>query len=439
MWHRKNEQIIKTETMEKKTINDLVDAIQQIRPEPREKVENFVREFFNVIRRALIRERFVKVKGLGTFKLVDVSPRESVDVNTGERIEIEGHLKVTFTPDNAMRDAVNRPFAHLQAFVINEGTDIEEMSRTDGFKLDEETEFSEALPNQDVVKPEYDSAKAATSNADSKDDEVVDFVVEENVNDIPKKKETPAVTQTQEVTAENGEDNSDGSDKKTDENSNDEAVTSEVAESRESSNTEERGAIPEADERTMPVTEDEESEVLPIKTTRRWLKITLLSLSGVLLLVVGYLAGHYRLLTPNSNMQPEKVAPVVPAVKVPVKQSPKPKPMVEAKKDTVRTDSVKETTVVKQKPVEPVVKKPKPVVPIVTPEPGDEYIITGVKGIYKLQPGEGLYRVARREYGNKSFIKYILKLNEFPNPDNIPVGTEIKLPKLVERGNSTAK
>ena len=200
MWHRKNEQIIKTETMEKKTINDLVDAIQQIRPEPREKVENFVREFFNVIRRALIRERFVKVKGLGTFKLVDVSPRESVDVNTGERIEIEGHLKVTFTPDNAMRDAVNRPFAHLQAFVINEGTDIEEMSRTDGFKLDEETEFSESLPNQDVVKQEYDSAKAATSNADSKDDEVVDFVVEENVNDIPKKKETPAVTQTQEVT-----------------------------------------------------------------------------------------------------------------------------------------------------------------------------------------------------------------------------------------------
>ena len=113
--------------------------------------------------------------------------------------------------------------------------------------------------------------------------------------------------------------------------------------------------------------------------------------------------------------------------------------MVEAKKETVRTDSVKETTVVKQKPVEPVVNKPKPVAPIVTPEPGDEYIITGVKGIYKLQPGEGLYRVARREYGNKSFIKYILKLNEFPNPDNIPVGTEIKLPKLVERGNSTAK
>ena len=216
-------------------------------------------------------------------------------------------------------------------------------------------------------------------------------------------------------------------------------MTSEVAESRESSNTEESGAIPEANERIMPVTEDEESEVPPIKTTRCWLKTTLLSLSGVLLLAVGYLAGHYRLLTPNSNLQPEKVAPIVPAVKVPVKQSTEPKPMVEAKKETVRTDSVKETTVVKQKPVEPVVKKPKPVVPIVTPEPGDEYIITGVKGIYKLQPGEGLYRVARREYGNKSFIKYILKLNEFPNPDNIPVGTEIKLPKLVERGNSTAK
>ena len=61
------------------------------------------------------------------------------------------------------------------------------MSRTDGFKLDEETEFSESLPNQDIVK-QVDTTKAATSDADSKDDEVVDFVVEENVNDIPKRK-----------------------------------------------------------------------------------------------------------------------------------------------------------------------------------------------------------------------------------------------------------
>ena len=73
--------------------------------------ERFIALMIDVINEGVQRERQVKIKGLGTFKLTSVSSRESVDVNTGERIVIEGRDKISFTPDNAMKELVNRPFS----------------------------------------------------------------------------------------------------------------------------------------------------------------------------------------------------------------------------------------------------------------------------------------------------------------------------------------
>ncbi len=87
----------------------------------------FVRNFFEVIAHRVVEDKIVKVKGLGTFKLIEMSERESVDVNTGERILIPGHTKISFTPDAALRDQVNKPFADFQTVILNEGTSIEEM------------------------------------------------------------------------------------------------------------------------------------------------------------------------------------------------------------------------------------------------------------------------------------------------------------------------
>lgn len=89
--------------------------------------EIFVRLFFETIREGLLQDKLVKVKGLGTFKLIEVSDRESVNVNTGERIRIVGHTKVSFTPDNSLRDQVNRPFAEFDTVVLNEATSQQEM------------------------------------------------------------------------------------------------------------------------------------------------------------------------------------------------------------------------------------------------------------------------------------------------------------------------
>lgn len=123
--------------MEKKNLSDLIEAIQILVPEARENTDLFVKAFFRTIVKGLEKDRYVKVKGLGTFKVISVSPRESVDVSSGERIEIGGHSKITFTPDAEVREAVNSPFAHLQTVVINEGTDISQMDITDNEKIDE--------------------------------------------------------------------------------------------------------------------------------------------------------------------------------------------------------------------------------------------------------------------------------------------------------------
>lgn len=93
--------------------------------------ESFIRTFFGVIEQYLQEEKIVKIKGLGTFKVVEVSGRDSVNVNTGERIHIKGHSKVTFTPDAAIRDHVNRPFADFETIILNDGVDMAAMEYVD--------------------------------------------------------------------------------------------------------------------------------------------------------------------------------------------------------------------------------------------------------------------------------------------------------------------
>lgn len=100
---------------------------------PQLEADSFVVELFSVIRESLDKEKIVKVKGLGTFKLSEMNSRESVDVNTGERILIEGRPKITFTPENNVRDRINSPFAQFESIDIEDEVDfstIDEKYRT---------------------------------------------------------------------------------------------------------------------------------------------------------------------------------------------------------------------------------------------------------------------------------------------------------------------
>ena len=111
---------------ERLTIQDLTNLLAAKHSMTKKNAEAFVKEFFLLIEQALEIDGCVKIKGLGTFKLIDVDSRESVDVNTGERFQIKGHTKVSFTPDPNLRDTINKPFSHFETVVLNENTVLED-------------------------------------------------------------------------------------------------------------------------------------------------------------------------------------------------------------------------------------------------------------------------------------------------------------------------
>ncbi len=129
--------------------------------------EKFVSAMFDVMNEGLKTDKLVKVKGLGTFKVQAVKPRESVNVNTGERVLIEGHDKVSFTPDATMKELVNKPFAQFETVVLNDGVDF-----TD---IDSKYENEATLENADETT-------VSTNNAAIPDTKVVSLNEEETTD-----------------------------------------------------------------------------------------------------------------------------------------------------------------------------------------------------------------------------------------------------------------
>lgn len=128
--------------------------------------EQFVRSFFEVIQQGLERDQYVKIKGFGTFKLVEVGQRESVNIKTGERFQINGHTKVSFTPDNSLKDLVNRPFAHFQTVILNDETAIEELEACTTPEDFEQPNEEEPLPEHEISVTEENSPVVNENEAD---------------------------------------------------------------------------------------------------------------------------------------------------------------------------------------------------------------------------------------------------------------------------------
>ena len=142
--------------MEKKLlIQDMADAIATKGGITPKDALAFVTALFEVIEQALIDDKFIKIKGLGTFKIVNINERESVDVNTGERIFISGHARVSFTPDSQLKDLVNRPFAHFETVIINDDACLEEFDNVEEEPDPEDSEWDvEDHDDEDVTEAE---------------------------------------------------------------------------------------------------------------------------------------------------------------------------------------------------------------------------------------------------------------------------------------------
>lgn len=127
-----------------KTKQDLINLLTQKNGLSRKKNVQFVNELVDIVNEALQTEKLVKISGLGTFKIIDTKDRESVNVQTGDRFVIEGRNKITFTPDAAMKELVNRPFSQFETVVLNDGVDFSD--------IPEEPVAEEVITEEPIVK-----------------------------------------------------------------------------------------------------------------------------------------------------------------------------------------------------------------------------------------------------------------------------------------------
>lgn len=218
--------------MNKSDIKDLARQLSEQYELSKEDAEKFVEQMFAVLNEGLHYDKQVKVKGLGTFKVMSVAPRKSVNVQTGEPIIIEGREKISFTPDASMRDAVNRPFAQFETVVLNEGVDftaidkkyedgvpeedmpaettpeatedpgsvvmpvVPDETSADGMTVEEVPEISPSTPEADAEKeqPEEDGAEPETEMPDEPVVKAEPVTVEAEPEKTPDESESMAGT-----------------------------------------------------------------------------------------------------------------------------------------------------------------------------------------------------------------------------------------------------
>ena len=191
--------------MSKLNIYDLCSVLTSKNGLDDKESHRFIKAMFDVIQEGLDEDKIVKVKGLGTFKIIEVDDRESINVNTGERVLIEGHSKLTFTPDSVMKEIVNKPFSQFETVILNEGVDfpepVVEEPAVEDIIADEPAEDKEI-----IVEPQIDNNVAEQSVAEEP-------VAEKSVAEEPVAEEPVAEESVVEFTEDNdnvqsGEENS---------------------------------------------------------------------------------------------------------------------------------------------------------------------------------------------------------------------------------------
>ena len=470
-------------------LQNFVDLLSEKHGMNKKDAEKFVKEFFLLIEEALERDRSVKIKGLGTFKLVEVESRESVKVNTGERFQIEGYTKVSFVPDTSLRDIINKPFAHFETVVLNENTILEDtpIAESDDEDVIEETVLLKeeegeeemvmaegegnpsvesvryvdlssetvALAEEETSLTEEVNGREEISSGETKADEVP---VGKMLMEEPTALEMPTVESALPVESIEKDVFSNDIEEgvvvlmnRPSEPVREKADTVDSSQSTESPRpTESKLSAEEIIARELatstPVSAHErqikkhskskhkKGEKSPVPYLIAIIVIVLLLCGGALLFI------YYPDLFESAD-RIEKLEKPVNAVK--------PVPVVAIPQDTIiEKDTVGEVVsppTVKEEPV--VVPEPKKEVEVVKKEDKSvtkpapfnpdsvNYIITGTKATYTIKEGETLTRVALRFYGTKALWPYIVKYNPdiIKNPNHVPYGTTIKIPELVKK------
>ena len=169
---------MEVKTMSKISLSDLAQRLAEKSGISLQDAELFIRKMFDVANEGLQSDKLVKMKWLGTFKVMAVKDRESVDVNTGERIIIEGRDKISFTPDNILKEIVNKPFAQFETVVVNDGVDFDEIDRKFENAEEDASVFDSTL--ECVPDSENSSLESFVEQDSPATSGVIDFLDEEN-------------------------------------------------------------------------------------------------------------------------------------------------------------------------------------------------------------------------------------------------------------------
>lgn len=361
--------------------------------------ESFVSQFFDVVKEGLDADKQVKVKGFGTFKVVTVKPRESINVRTGERVVIESHDKVNFTPDATMKELVNRPFSQFETVELKDDVDFEDIPHDEVHAVEEpvveepvveEPVIEEAVTEEPVVEePVIEEAVTEEAVADEP-------VVEETVTEEPTEEpvvEKPVVEET--VTEEPIEES---------------VVEEPVAEkpTEETKITPLVASTPEDKPEETIATDvvgnsEKQQEENPVKKSNLWIKILAIVAVLALCFIIGRWLGQ-RMAT--SEEEPQAVAAVV---------------------DTTANDSIV-TEEVQPKDgldLEKLNSNPK-----ITQ---GAYRIVGVENEVTLREGQTMESYCVRTLGGIAMLPYCQVLND---TTELGAGATMKIPKLELKSKS---
>ena len=449
---------------QKLLLSDFAQWLSEKEGITKKEAQTFLRTLFQIVEQGLTDDQFVKIKGLGTFKLVTVNERESVNINTGERFQIGEHNKIAFIPDASMKEIINRPFAHFESVDLSDETDTAELDAVDEavkqefppISEEETSTAEESIPTTVEVITE----SSHPTSLPEKQKDVTEEVSEESnlTEEIPtefaaitegleekKAKETEALAQAEETEtlaqaeetealAQAEETETLAQAEETETLAQAEAVAITAKETASESQASEANLTPEetpiqvvsTSEKTDAMGTDAEISVSQPTTltvsgaaveeeedTRRpWLRRTLMALFVLLLCTASYFAGYYRLLCPPCA----STAPTAPATKVQPDSAQAKKPQA-AKKDSAAVSAASQTVSKPLNEVKDSVKQPQK----------QEEAVTRT---HTIRVGDNLSRIARKYYGDDHYVDFIIRKNNLKNADNIHVGKVLVLPPL---------
>ena len=406
------------------SIQDLALILSEQTGKSTEEALRFLQEFIAVVSEGVYNDKLVKVKGLGTFKIIRVEERASVSVNSGERFVIPSHYKFTFTPDKELKELVNKPFSLFDTVELNEEVDFSDVdvsAETSGAEdaADDSSEeiLPDGIPEQAIeapqtpepeVKPavEEEAVPQEEVEAEPESEAETETMPEPEVEAEPEPKAEAETTPQEGVKAEPEAETETMPEPEVE-------VEPEPKAEAETTPQEEAKAEPKQAEPVSSISGYKEYRRKRRRSASRKLLFPIACLFVVIVLGIVYIVCLSGRTTVNKNWEP------------PMAEVGNPTP--EAGMNPVPADSTGVTPPDSASlAVDSVVAEP----PVVEENQPEETPKSDILALVTIKAGDRLASFAKQYYGHKFFWVYIYQYNQdiISDPNNIPIGTELRIP-----------